>query len=34
VNVHRAMSILIEGERLTLNAAQGEVMRLAAASGT
>lgn len=34
VNVHRAMSILAEGERLTLNATQGEVMRLAAVSGT
>ena len=33
VNVHRAMSILAEGERLTLNAAQGVIMRLAAVSG-
>lgn len=28
VNVHRAMSILAEGERLTLNAGQGEIVRL------
>lgn len=34
VNVHRALSILAEGERLTLNAAQGEIMRLAGVSGT
>jgi rifampicin phosphotransferase len=34
VNVHRAMSILAEGERLTLNASQGEIMRLTAVSGT
>ncbi|HEU5201405.1 MAG TPA: PEP-utilizing enzyme, partial [Nitrospira sp.] len=34
VNVHRALSILAEGERLTLNAVQGEIMRLAGVSGT
>ena len=34
VNVHRAMSIVVEGERLTLNAAQGEVTRLTAVSVT
>lgn len=34
VNVHCAMSILVDGERLTLDAAQGEVTRLTAASVT
>jgi len=34
VNVHRAMSILTEGERLTLNAAQGEITRFTAVSVT
>jgi rifampicin phosphotransferase len=34
VNVHRAMSILTEGERVTLNAAVGEITRLADASVT
>jgi rifampicin phosphotransferase len=33
VNVHRAMSILEEGELLTLNAGRGHIMRLNAASG-
>src|SRR5262245_3494231 len=34
VNVHRAMSIMVEGERLTLNAVQGEITRLTAVSVT
>ncbi|HKC92952.1 MAG TPA: PEP-utilizing enzyme, partial [Nitrospira sp.] len=34
VNVHRAMSIMVEGERLTLNATQGEIIRLTAVSVT
>ena len=34
VNVHRAMSILTEGERVTLNAAVGEITRLADVSVT
>jgi len=34
VNVHRAMSIMVEGERLTLNATQGDIIRLTAVSVT
>jgi pyruvate,water dikinase len=34
VNVGRATTILVEGERIALDAAQGEVTRLAALSGT